>query len=327
MTLKFLENANMTYGQHLVLIILMFIGILGAAKPAIFNGGSPMAKYIAKEYQLEMVEEENIEAYFESVVFGEGKAEIAEVEIIDEAERKVLVERIFKVDQALAWMVLLIPFLLLHPKVLYHSPAYHVLLVLSLWLLLISIGSMLNGGKKFYELSIMAHATRWGLPLFIWALLFSEKHKKYSARFKRMSLYLLIICTSLTFGIHGLEAWRLNPPFQDLIYSFGAIFNVDISSEIIHRMLKVIGAMDMILALLIIFVRHPAVFLWMAFWGFITALSRPLTLGFDAWPEFAMRIANSALPFILFYIYKTQKQTQEQEKPASITEDINYEKA
>ena len=70
----------------------------------------------------------------------------------------------------------------------------------------------------------------------------------------------------------------------------------------------------------------------MAFWGFITALSRPVTLGFDAWPEFAMRIANGALPLILFWIYYSQQQelNEEQETAEDLhdsVKDTQYEQA
>ena len=47
----------------IVLLILTIIGTLGAVKPVIFNGGSSVAKYFAKKYQLEMVQEEKVEDY------------------------------------------------------------------------------------------------------------------------------------------------------------------------------------------------------------------------------------------------------------------------
>ena len=52
----------------------------------------------------------------------------------------------------------------------------------------------------------------------------------------------------------------------------------------------------------------------MAFWGLITALSRPVTMGFDAWPEFAMRVANCALPIMLYFLFR---------KPKELSQEIN----
>jgi hypothetical protein len=40
----------------------------------------------------------------------------------------------------------------------------------------------------------------------------------------------------------------------------------------------------------------------MACWGMITAASRPIALGLDAWPEFAMRLPNSAAPLLVLFI-------------------------
>ena len=42
----------------------------------------------------------------------------------------------------------------------------------------------------------------------------------------------------------------------------------------------------------------------MAFWGLVTALSRPLAMGLESWPETAVRIANGGLPLVLYIIYR-----------------------
>ena len=60
--------------------------------------------------------------------------------------------------------------------------------------------------------------------------------------------------------------------------------------------------MDLAFAALVLWQRSRMVCPGMAMWGFITALSRPVTMGFAAWPDAAMRIANGALPLILFYV-------------------------
>ena len=273
-----------------------------------------MAKYIAKQNQLEMVAEEDVEDYFESVIFDDGEAELSEIETIDEEKQKELIERIYKFDKVIAWTLLILSVFLLIPKVIQSTPLYYILIPCSMWLISHSIGSILNGGKMFSELSIYAHATRWGLPLFLWLKIFNDKHKNKEL-LEKISINILIVCASLTFAIHGWEAWSLNPPFQDLIYGFGQIFNIQIPVNTIHVLLKSIGCMDIILAVVILFYRNPKIFIWMTFWGFITALSRPLTMGIEAWPEFAMRIANPGIPFILFYIYyRKQNKVNEQKK-------------
>ena len=86
--------------------------------------------------------------------------------------------------------------------------------------------------------------------------------------------------------------------------------------------------MDLALAAIIIFYRHPKIFMWMTFWGFITAFSRPLTLGAGAWPEFAMRVANFALPLSLCFIYLQRKKKEVSEtETIPAQEDIQHESA
>ena len=69
--------------------------------------------------------------------------------------------------------------------------------------------------------------------------------------------------------------------------------------------LLIIGIIDIILALIVLFrpVRH--LLLWMAFWGFWTALVRPL-VGMPIW-DFIERFANWAAPLALYYFYKMSK--------------------
>ncbi len=288
--------------------IFVFIGLLGAAKPVLFNGGSSLAKYFAKQKQLEMVQEKNVEEYMESALFGDGSESLdVEGPVYSEEERTEAVSIIFHIDSFIAAALFILSLLLFLPKVLEKYRLYHLLIPISLWLLCLSLGSMLNGGKKYSELAILAHATRWGLPLVLW-LAFYCRAKGIDFLKNKVLYFTAILCCSLTFAVHGWEAYNLNPPFQDLIYRFASMVGISVPESVNFGILKAVGCMDLLLAASILFLHKPKIFLWMAFWGLITAFSRPLTMGFDAWPEFAMRIANCALPFGLFLIFKTQKQ-------------------
>lgn len=66
-----------------------------------------------------------------------------------------------------------------------------------------------------------------------------------------------------------------------------------------------VGIMDICLALLVLYKPIRPVLLWMAFWGFWTALVRPL-VGLPVW-DFIERFANWAAPLALYYIYKNEK--------------------
>jgi hypothetical protein len=152
------------------LAFALLIGMLGAFKPVVFHGGSSMAGYIAKQSQLEMVAEEEAEAYFEAVLYGEGEVPTSEIETVPESERQQVVNQIFQVDRWIVYLLTLCTLLLLFPKLLKQTSLHHVLPVLSLWLIAEALGSTLNGGKVHSELSILAHATRWGLPLALWGI-------------------------------------------------------------------------------------------------------------------------------------------------------------
>lgn len=66
----------------------------------------------------------------------------------------------------------------------------------------------------------------------------------------------------------------------------------------------IVGIMDVLLAILVLTKPIRPVLLWMAFWGFWTALVRPL-VGMPIW-DFIERFANWAAPLALYYFYKSQ---------------------
>ena len=67
----------------------------------------------------------------------------------------------------------------------------------------------------------------------------------------------------------------------------------------------VVGLMDVLMAALVLWKPIRPLLLWMAFWGFWTALVRPL-VGMPIW-DFIERFANWAAPLALYYVYKTNK--------------------
>jgi hypothetical protein len=68
----------------------------------------------------------------------------------------------------------------------------------------------------------------------------------------------------------------------------------------------VVGIMDVLLALLVLVKPVRPILLWMAFWGFWTALVRPL-VGMPIW-DFIERFANWAAPLALFYLLKSKEE-------------------
>ncbi|MEK7607320.1 MAG: hypothetical protein AAB484_00105 [Patescibacteria group bacterium] len=67
-------------------------------------------------------------------------------------------------------------------------------------------------------------------------------------------------------------------------------------------MLTIIGVLDVALAVLVLVKPVRMIILWMAVWGFITALIRPI-VGESVW-DFIERFANVGAPLALYYLLK-----------------------
>ena len=70
-------------------------------------------------------------------------------------------------------------------------------------------------------------------------------------------------------------------------------------------LLVLIGISDVIVAIIILWKPIRPILLWMAFWGFWTALVRPLVGA--GWLDFIERSANWAAPLALYFFYKSRK--------------------
>ena len=70
-------------------------------------------------------------------------------------------------------------------------------------------------------------------------------------------------------------------------------------------LLLAIGIADVFGALIVLVRPIRPLLLWMAFWGFWTALVRPI-VG-QSWWDFIERFANWAAPLSLYYFYKSRK--------------------
>lgn len=67
----------------------------------------------------------------------------------------------------------------------------------------------------------------------------------------------------------------------------------------------IVGLVDVLLAIMVLVKPVRPILLWMAFWGFWTALVRPL-VGMPIW-DFVERFANWAAPLALYYVYKMNR--------------------
>ena len=278
-----------------LLAIVAVVTVLGAAWPVLFNEGSATGKLLVRTYETEAVGDVDFESAMVTELYGETLEVTASKPESDPAAIAAQVSRLRQLDRGVAFMCLLLtaglPFACRKwPKLswLYLLPA--------LWLLVNAQATAMNDSKAFAELAVPAHATRWGMLVALALLLLRNPQSD------RIANWVLRIACALTFAVHGWESFQLNPPFQDLLYITAGHVGIGLSEWICHGLLHTIGVLDLILAVSVVAVHHRRLLYWMGCWGLITAASRPIAMGLDAWPEFAMRLPNSVAPLLVLFL-------------------------
>jgi hypothetical protein len=71
------------------------------------------------------------------------------------------------------------------------------------------------------------------------------------------------------------------------------------------NLLLIVGVMDVVVAIIVLVKPIRPILLWAAFWGFWTALVRPLVGA--GWLDFIERFANWAAPLALYYLISSKK--------------------
>lgn len=97
-----------------------------------------------------------------------------------------------------------------------------------------------------------------------------------------------------TFLGHGVFALQVKQSWIPLITAFG------FSEMAAASLLPLIGMMDIVVAVLVLFMPFRIILMWATFWAFATALSRSLA-GDPIW-DFVERTANWAAPLALLML-------------------------
>lgn len=116
--------------------------------------------------------------------------------------------------------------------------------------------------------------------------------------------WVLRIAVAGEFIGHGVFALQGKPAWIGWFATFGIS-----DPEYAAKLLFLIGLMDVALALLILIRPVPIALLWMAIWGFWTALIRPL-VGEPIW-DFVERWANWGAPLALLLLIGWPKKAGE----------------
>ena len=211
----------------------------------------------------------------------------------------------------------------------YASVALQVICLvwIALWQAAISTLHAYRGGSFMAEWAIAAHAVRIFTPVALITLLCVRNDSNFSRRFLFAGDWILRWAVVATFVTHGVEAIRLNPAFVDLLIgSANNLLGLTLPQTAANVMLYIIGAIDVILAGLLIFTRWRWVPGYLAFWGFVTACSRVTAAGLigfaAAYPETLIRAANGGAPLALLLLcYVVTRPTSASSHPPQQDQD------
>ncbi|MCE9586354.1 hypothetical protein K8R04_03490 [Candidatus Uhrbacteria bacterium] len=106
--------------------------------------------------------------------------------------------------------------------------------------------------------------------------------------------WILRIAVAGEFIGHGVFALGQKADWVKFFVVFG------IGPDLANQLMPMIGSLDIVLGLLVLVYPVRPILLWMAFWGFMTALIRPLS-GAPVW-DFVERWANWGAPLALWVI-------------------------
>jgi hypothetical protein len=212
-----------------------------------------------------------------------------------------LAEALNLTEQALFWFnTSLTLSLFLCAVVLLLYPNRLMLLLLFIYALLLAWFTFINSTQAFHNLVFLAQAMRLGTPIVLLILIVSPLMDENLSHLKKIFLFTCIVSMS-TFATHGWEAIQHHPKFIQLISgSAERLFHLSISEEATLIILTLIGITDIITGFSIVLYPHRYVALWMALWGFITAMSRVTAFGWDAIGEVLVRGPHFILPMAIY---------------------------
>jgi len=191
-------------------------------------------------------------------------------------------------------------------------PHWAFLLPIALLVFLEAWARRFNGGTPFFEWAIYAYALRIVTPLALAALFSPMLHRMAGDRGALHATgWILRIGLATVFFIHGVEAFLGHPRFIDFI--IGSSWNLagyEMTERSAVVLLKIIGTVDIAVALAVLVKPAAPILYWMAFWGLITALSRVTTFGLGMHYEVLVRFSHFLAPIALLLILAHLARTQ-----------------
>lgn len=185
--------------------------------------------------------------------------------------------------------------------------AWGLYALIAAWMTFVAAASWHQGGAPFSDWSMLAWAIRIAAPAIaaLWG-----RGLELSLR----AQWIARAAIAATFALHGVEALSMHPGFVDLVIGAGQrFFHVWWEQHAVQRLLGVIGVVDLVVAaLLLCGKRWRWLVMYMALWGFVTALSRVVESGSIGFGETMLRCCHGALPLALWWLWRPQSSPQEQ---------------
>ena len=179
-------------------------------------------------------------------------------------------------------------------------PTLVALLLISGMIFIEALAALWAGGFHFFQLTPYAQALRYLTPLALIPLVPRLRVPGSDAARRRLSAWVLRLAIAMVFVTHGYEAWKLHPHFLDFVLVAGRdLAGIDMAESAAAVILRIIGVVDFVVAAWVLLRPNRPLLLWLGFWGLITALARPVTLGFASYPEVLLRASHVLAPIAL----------------------------
>jgi hypothetical protein len=196
-------------------------------------------------------------------------------------------------ERAVAWTMLCVA-----PLVLVRR-AWPLLPLVAIWQLALALAAAWMEDAPFAEWSLFTRAVRIFAPLALMALEVPSARPEQAERIRKWAVWLLRGAAATTFVAHGWQAIALHPWFVDYLIAAGQLFGLELSQRAAEVTLRVIGVVDMVVALLLVTRRWRSVAFYMAAWGALTALVRMVHSGPDAYYDVLVRASNCGVPLAI----------------------------
>jgi hypothetical protein len=164
-----------------------------------------------------------------------------------------------------------------------------------------------QGGHPFSDYTFAAYAMRFATPLafvLVFSLYIQDGYREITCK---VTIWLIIVATSATFFMHGLEALWAHPWFVDMTIGMASnLIGWRMSQSVAEQILIAVGVTDIVSAVALVVFRSKIAALWMCFWGFFTCVLRLVNYGAGAIPDAVVRVPHGLLPLILFLSFKSK---------------------